>query len=175
MGGFYSRNSPNKLLERIRFGHAEIHPLTILQRPRQLRRFGCVRQDRRNDGTFPPHKLAEEGLNLLILPWANTTIADKNRSRIYIFDLLSERRLPRRSGADLFFIQPWFDLFLSQLPRDLANSWLVLAVVAQEDVKDFALGVLGVHTEPLFRSIIGEALTAQWIFQCSKRVNNPVG
>jgi hypothetical protein len=40
----------------------------------------------------------------------------------------------------LLFIQPGLDAFPDQLLRDLANSWLVLAVVIQEDIKDFTRG-----------------------------------
>jgi hypothetical protein len=45
----------------------------------------------------------------------------------------------------LFYVQPRLDPFLDELSRDLANSWLVLAVVAQEDIKDLGLGVLPAH------------------------------
>ena len=54
-------------------------------------------------------------------------------------------RLPRATGWDLLYVKPWLDAFLDQLLRDLANGWLVLAVVAQEDIKDLGLGVLPVH------------------------------
>ena len=62
------------------------------------------------------------------------------------FDFLSKRRLPRGSWSDFLFVEPWFDAFLGQLLPDHANRWLVLAVVAQEDIKDFPFGVLYVHT-----------------------------
>jgi hypothetical protein len=62
------------------------------------------------------------------------------------FDFLSKRRLPRGSWSDFLFVEPWFDAFLGQLLPDHANRWLVLAVVAQEDIKDFLFGVLYVHT-----------------------------
>ena len=102
----------------------------------------------------------------MILPRAETPIAHKDRCRFYTFDLLSERRLPRTSRHDFVFIEPWFDAFLDQLLRDLANGWLVLAVVAQEDIKDLGLGVLPVHAIAVFnanpvlyvRNIISKAI-----------------
>ena len=39
--------------------------------------------------------------------------------------------------------------FSYQLLRDLANGWLVLAVVAQEYIKDFRFGVFCVHRESI--------------------------
>ena len=84
-------------------------------------------------------------MNLLVLPGADTAVTDKNRCRFYALDLLSKFSLPRATGKDLLYVKPWLDAFLDQLLRDLANSWLVLAVVAQEDIKDLGLGVSPVH------------------------------
>ena len=65
---------------------------------------------------------------------------------ILYFYLLSKRRLPQGSRPDFLFIQPWLDILRGQLLRDLTDGWLVLAVVAQEDIKDFRFGALCVHT-----------------------------
>jgi hypothetical protein len=59
------------------------------------------------------------------------------------------RRLPEGSRSDFPFIQPWLDTFLDQLLTDSANGWLVLAVVAQEDIKDFRFGHLCAHPEAI--------------------------
>ncbi len=123
--------------------------MDVFQRPWQLRRCFGRSQDCRNDRTFPLHELVEKGLNLLVLPGANTAIAHKNRCRFYAFYLLSKRRLPGGSGLNLFFIQPRFDAFADQRPTDLTNGWLVLAIVAQKHIKDFRFGVLSVHTEAI--------------------------
>ena len=123
--------------------------MKILKRPRQLRRCLGRSQDHRNDRTSPLHELVKKSLNLLALPGTEPTLAHKNRCRFYTFDLLSKRRLPGGSGSDFLFIQPRFDAFLDQLLRDLADGWLVLAIVAQEDIKDFRFGVLSVHTEAI--------------------------
>ena len=56
----------------------------------------------------------------------------------------------------MLFIQPWPDVLRGQLLRDLPDFWLVLIVVAQEDIKDLGFGVLCIHTEPLLGSIIGK-------------------
>jgi hypothetical protein len=45
----------------------------------------------------------------------------------------------------LLYVKPWPNAFLDQLLCNLANGRLVLAVVAQEDIKDLGLGVLPVH------------------------------
>ena len=123
--------------------------MPVLQRPRQLR--GCTNrtQDGRNYGTFPLHELAEKRLNLLVLPGANATISDENRCRLYAVDLLSKRRLPGSPGLNLLFIQPRFDAFADQPPTDLADGWLVLAVVAHEHIKDFRFGIMCVHKEAI--------------------------
>jgi hypothetical protein len=123
--------------------------MKIRQRPRQLRRGFSGGQDHRNDGTLPHHELAENRLNLLILPGAKATFPHKHRGGFDPFDLLAKRRLPRSSRPDLLLIQPGPDVVLGQLPRDLANGGLVLAVVAQEDIKDFHFGVLCVHTKAI--------------------------
>jgi len=72
----------------------------------------------------------------------------------------------------LLFIQPWPDVLEGQLLRDLPDCWLVLAVVAQEDIKDLGFGVLYIHTEPLLGSIIGKLDYLNGYFSVSIEVNN---
>jgi hypothetical protein len=119
--------------------------MEILQQQRQLRRCFDGIQDDRNHRTFPLDELVEKSLNLGPLPRANATFSHKDRGRFYHFYLLFKRRLPRGSRPDFHFIQPGLDAFLDQLLPDLANGGLVLAVVAQEDIKDFRFGLLCVH------------------------------
>lgn len=116
--------------------------MAILQGPGQLRHCIGRTQDGRNNGTFPLHELAEKRLNLLVLPGADTPVTDKNRCRLYAVDLLSEFRLPRGTGRDLLYVKPRLDALLDQLLSDLADGWLVLAIVAQEHIKDFSVGAV---------------------------------
>jgi hypothetical protein len=51
----------------------------VLQRPRQLRSCGGRTQDGRNNRAFPLYELAEKRPNLLVLPGADSAVADKNR------------------------------------------------------------------------------------------------
>jgi hypothetical protein len=111
----------------------------------------------------------------VILPRSETPIAHKDRCRFYTFDLPSQRRLPRTSRHDFVFIEPWFDAFLDQLLRYLANGWLVLAVVTQEDIKDLGLGVLHVHANacsPSFSKFLLESIR-QTLLPCEANVAHP--
>lgn len=83
--------------------------------------------------------------NLPALPRSDTMLTDKNSSRFYCFNLLADGDVPEAPGSNVRFIQPRFNLFLGQFLCYLANRRLVLAVVAQEDIKDLGLGVLPVH------------------------------
>jgi hypothetical protein len=53
--------------------------------------------------------------------------------------LFSDGSGPVVRWSDILFIQPRVDPLVDQLLRNIANGWLVLAVVAQEDIKDFGL------------------------------------
>ena len=66
-------------------------------------------------------------------------LTNKNGSRFCCFDLLPNGSVPGASGSNILFIQPRFDIFLGELLCNLTDDWLVLAVVAQEDIKDFRL------------------------------------
>ena len=101
---FNSCYSPNKLLQRIWISRSEIHPMPILQCPRQLGRCFCGCQNSRDYGTFSLNELTEKGLNLLILPRPYATVADENSGGLYTFDLLSETRLPRGPWPNLLHI-----------------------------------------------------------------------
>ena len=47
------------------------------------------------------------------------------------------------------FIQPGLHAFPDQPLRDLANGWLILAIVAHEDIKGFGFGDFRVHTDDI--------------------------
>jgi hypothetical protein len=42
----------------------------------------------------------------------------------------------------LLYVKPRLDALLDQLLSDLADGWLVLAIVAQEHIKDFSVGAV---------------------------------
>ena len=90
-------------------------------------------------GASPPIELIEKGYDLPALPRTDAVLTNKNSRRFYCFNSLSNGGVPEASGSDIRFIQPRFDILLGQLLRYLADDCLVLAVVAQEDIKDFRL------------------------------------
>ena len=119
--------------------------LVALKGPRHDRWIGIRCQDHWNDRTTSPVGLVEKSYDLPGLPLTNPVGAEENSRSFYSFNLLPNYVVPVASGSDVRFIQPRIDVFPSELLRDLANSWLVLAVVAQEDIKDLGLKVLPVH------------------------------
>src|SRR6516164_1211906 len=117
------------------------------ERPRQdwFLRSRC--QNHRNDRAPSPIELVQKSYDFSVLPRTNTVLTNTNCRRFYCFNLLSDGGVPEASGSDIRFIQPSFNVLLRQPLRDLTNSRLVFAVVAQENIKDFSFGVLRDHTE----------------------------
>jgi hypothetical protein len=74
-------------------------------------------------------------------------LTNKNSRLFYFFNLLSNDAVPENPALDIGFIQPRLDAFPDQLLRDLADGRFVVTMVAQEDIKDFSVGVLSFHTE----------------------------
>jgi hypothetical protein len=87
-----------------------------------------------------------------------------------LFDLLSNGGVPEASGFNVRFIQPRFDIFLGKLLCDIADRRLVLAVVAQEDIKDFGFGVLPVHANSV---LYGKNLARKVDFEIKRIVPSP--
>jgi hypothetical protein len=54
--------------------------------------------------------------------------------------------VPETSGFEVRFIRPRLDILLGELLRDLTYGGLVHVIVMQENIKDFRVGVLCVHT-----------------------------
>lgn len=72
-------------------------------------------------------------------------VTHKNHRRFYGFNLLSDGGVPEASGFDIGFVQPRFDVLLRKILCDLADGGLVVAVVAQEDIKGFCADLLRAH------------------------------
>jgi hypothetical protein len=59
--------------------------------------------------------------------------------------MVLSQKLPALTSA----IQPRFDFFLGKFLRDIGDHRLVLAVVPQNDIKDFGFGDFCVHPEAI--------------------------
>jgi hypothetical protein len=53
----------------------------------------------------------------------------------------------QKSAIDISFVKPWLDAFPDQPLRDLTDGRPVLTVVAQEDVRDFGIGISFAHAD----------------------------
>src|SRR5271165_7015025 len=104
-------------------------------------------QDDGNDGASSPIELVEKSYNLPALPWTDAVLTDENSRRFYCFNLLADGGVPKASGSNIRFIQPRFDFFLGKFLRNIADGWLILAIVTQEYIKDYRFGVLCIHSK----------------------------
>src|SRR6516225_743564 len=119
---------------------------SLIQDPRLPRRGASLTcQNHWNDAASSPIEPIEKSYDFPALPRTDTVLTNKSSRRFYCFNLLSDGGVPENPALNIGFIQPWLDAFLDQLLRYFADGWLVLAVVAQEDIKDFSFGVLLAH------------------------------
>jgi hypothetical protein len=123
--------------------------MKTLKGPRHDNRLGIRREYHRNNGASSFIGLVEKSNDLPGLPPTDPMRTKKNTRCFYRLNLLSDDAVPEIRRSYIGFIQEGLYVFLGQLLRDLTDGWLVLAVVAQEDIKDFRFGVLSVHTEAI--------------------------
>jgi|SRR4051794_8519893 hypothetical protein len=119
---------------------SQVNPGEPLQEDRQPRHFRSIRQEHEDHRQVAIRELGKTASHLLVLPGTDSILADQHDGRPGSLDDLFQGFLPRAARDQLPLVQPHFQSPGTKRFGKLADSGLVLAVVAQEDVE--ALGHL---------------------------------